>query len=131
MASQKESYVCVKDKQLQVHSRKLERLEALSQYREQRIDELNDKINGIDKKLDKVLEGFNDFRLDSNAGDASLELRLKAMETKIDTQEKVIKDYKIESQRELENNRAKTNQLMAVITIIFAAISLYMNFFRF
>ena len=35
-------------------------------YETQRIDELRDKIDKMDKKLDKVLEGFNELKLQSN-----------------------------------------------------------------
>ena len=46
----------------------------------------------MDKKLDKVLEGFNELKLQSNKDDNQLELRLKAIETELTLQKETAKN---------------------------------------
>ena len=89
-------------------------------YETQRIDELRDKIDKMDKKLDKVLEGFNELKLQSNKDDNQLELRLKAIETELELQKRTT----------LENHN-RVSQLLAVVgvglTIITIMINIYFN----
>ena len=89
-------------------------------YETQRIDELRDKIDKMDKKLDKVLEGFNELKLQSNKDDNQLELRLKAIETELELQK----------QTSIQNHN-RVSQLLAVVgvglTIITILINIYFN----
>ena len=95
-------------------------LKAHQEYETQRIDELRDKIDKMDKKLDKVLEGFNDLKLQSTKDDNQLELRLKAIETELELQKKVT----------LENhNRVST--ILAVVGVGLTIITILINvYFR-
>ena len=89
-------------------------------YETQRIDELRDKSDKMDKKLDKVLEGFNELKLQSNKDDNQLELRLKAIETELELQK----------QTSIQNHN-RVSQLLAVVgvglTIITILINIYFN----
>ena len=92
--------------QLQVHQ----------DYETQRIDELRDKIDKMDKKLDKVLEGFNELKLQSNKDDNQLELRLKAIETELELQKQVATE---------NHNRVST--LLALVGVGLTIITILIN----
>ena len=92
--------------QLQVHQ----------DYETQRIDELRTKIDKMDKKLDKVLEGFNELKLQSNKDDNQLELRLKAIETELE----------IQKQTTLENHN-RVSQLLALVGVGLTIITILIN----
>jgi len=89
-------------------------------YETQRIDELKVKIDKMDKKLDKVLEGFNELKLQSNMDDNQLELRLKAIETELALQKQTATE-----------NHNRVSQLLAMVgvglTIITILINVYFN----
>ena len=92
--------------QLQVHQ----------DYETQRIDELRDKIDKMDKKLDKVLEGFNELKLQSNKDDNQLELRLKAIETELELQKQTSID-----------NHNRVSQLLAIVGVGLTIITILIN----
>ena len=92
--------------QLQVHQ----------DYETQRIDELRDKIDKMDKKLDKVLEGFNELKLQSNKDDNQLELRLKAIETELELQKQVATE-----------NHNRVSQLLALVGVGLTIITVLIN----
>ena len=92
--------------QLQVHQ----------DYETQRIDELRDKIDKMDKKLDKVLDGFNELKLQSNKDDNQLELRLKAIETELELQKQTSID-----------NHNRVSQLLAIVGVGLTIITILIN----
>ena len=92
--------------QLQVHQ----------DYETQRIDELKIQIDKMDKKLDKVLEGFNELKLQSNKDDNQLELRLKAIETELELQKQV----------SIENHN-RVSQLLALVGVGLTIITILIN----
>lgn len=92
--------------QLQVHQ----------DYETQRIDELKIQIDKMDKKLDKVLEGFNELKLQSNKDDNQLELRLKAIETELELQKQTNID-----------NHNRVSQLLALIGVGLTTITILIN----
>jgi len=85
-------------------------------YETQRIDELRDKIDKMDKKLDKVLEGFNELKLQSTKDDNQLELRLKAIETELALQKQTTLD-----------NHNRVSQLLAVVGVGLTIITILIN----
>ena len=85
-------------------------------YETQRIDELRDKIDKMDKKLDKVLEGFNELKLQSNKDDNQLELRLKAIETELELQKQTQMD-----------NHNRVSQLLAIVGVGLTIITILIN----
>lgn len=116
---------CFHEEQIQGISRKTAELEARADYKEKRIDELNDKINSMDKKLDTLLQGFNDFKVDSNKGDVELELRLKAIETDYKNLKDSIKNKEDDDQRRFNNQMVVLGIIFTVITI---GVNVYFNF---
>ena len=92
--------------QLQVHQ----------DYETQRIDELKIQIDKMDKKLDKVLEGFNELKLQSNKDDNQLELRLKAIETELELQKQTNID-----------NHNRLSQLLALFGVGLTIITILIN----
>lgn len=92
--------------QLQVHQ----------DYETQRIDELKIQIDKMDKKLDKVLEGFNELKLQSNKDDNQLELRLKAIETELELQKQTNID-----------NHNRVSQLLALVGVGLTIITILIN----
>lgn len=92
--------------QLQVHQ----------DYETQRIDELKIQIDKMDKKLDKVLEGFNELKIQSNKDDNQLELRLKAIETELELQKQTNID-----------NHNRVSQLLALVGVGLTIITILIN----
>lgn len=92
--------------QLQVHQ----------DYETQRIDELKIQIDKMDKKIDKVLEGFNELKLQSNKDDNQLELRLKAIETELELQKQTTQD-----------NHNRISQLLAIVGVGLTIITILIN----
>ena len=102
-------HVCIQEPtitQLQVHQ----------DYETQRIDEVKEQIDKMDKKLDKVLEGFNELKLQSNKDDNQLELRLKAIETELELQKQV----------SIENHN-RVSQLLALVGVGLTIITILIN----
>lgn len=92
--------------QLQVHQ----------DYETQRIDALKIQIDKMDKKIDKVLEGFNELKLQSNKDDNQLELRLKAIETELALQKQTTQD-----------NHNRISQLLAIVGVGLTIITILIN----
>jgi uncharacterized coiled-coil protein SlyX len=120
-------YTCIHEDQIQGISRKTAELEARADYKEKRIDELNNKINEMDKKLDILVQGFNDFKVDSNKGDVELELRLKTIETDYENLKASLKDKEADAQRRFNNQMTIFAFICAVITI---GVNVYFNMLR-
>ena len=89
-------------------------------YETQRIDELKDQIDKMDHKIDKLLEGFNELKLQSNKDDSQLELRLKAIETEL----------AVQKQTSIENHN-RMSQLLALVGVGLTIITILINvYFR-
>lgn len=112
-------YDCIHEQQIQSQSRKIERLEARADFKEQRIEELNIKMDRLNEKFDTVIQGFNDLKMQSKTDDKDLELRLKAIETELELQKETTK-----------SNYAKLSAIIAVITVIFLILTFYFNFMK-
>ena len=113
---------CIHEEQIQGISRKTAELEARAEYKEKRIDELNTKMNEMDKKLDILVLGFNDFKVDSNKGVVELELRVKTIETDYQNLKDSIKDKEKDDQRRFNNQMLILGAIFTVITI---AVNIY------
>lgn len=117
-------YTCIHEDQIQGISRKTAELEARADYKEKRIDELNNKINEMDKKLDVLIQGFNDFKVDSNKGDVELELRLKTIETDYKNLKESLKNKETDDQRRFNNQMVILGIIFTIITI---GVNVYFN----
>lgn len=112
-----QDYVCIEKDRLTDQSQKIAGLEARAEYKEKRIEELNDKINDMDKKLDILVQGFNDFKLDSNKGDVELELRLKTLETEQQSLKNTLKEKEANEQKQFNNKMAIIGVGLTIVTI--------------
>ena len=120
--------LCIHEEQIQGISRKTAELEAKAEYKEKRIDELNTKIERMDNKIDVLLDGFNEFKLQSTEGDTALELRLTTIESEQDNLKGLIKSILENNQQEKEEQQRRFNNAIAVVTIIFVILSFMFNF---
>lgn len=120
MAAKTTDHICIKDNTIQNISRKTAELEARADYKDKRIDEMNHNMELMNNKLDKVLKSFTDLKLESKGDDANLELRLKTIETKLETQE--------ETTRENHNRLTLILSVVAIgLTIVTILINVYFN----
>lgn len=111
-------YECIHEEQIQTQSRKIERLEARSDFKEQRIEELNKKMDKLNDKFDEVIQGFNNLKIQSKTDDAELELRLKTIETNHNALKELYEKDKKENQRHFTNRIAIYGLIFAIITIV-------------
>lgn len=99
---------------------KITELEAKAEYKEKRIEELYDKMDKLETKLDNLNENINTLILQSTKDDKELELRLKAIETELALQKQI----------SIENHN-RVSQLLALVgvglTIITILINVYFN----
>ena len=113
-------YTCIHEDQIQGQSRKIAELETRADYKDKRIDDLYNKIEKMEDKIDVLNENVNQLILLSNKGDTDLELRLKAIETELELQK----------QTSITNHN-RISQLLAVVgvglTIITILINVYFN----
>ena len=116
------------EEQIQELARKTAELEAHASFKEQRINELIKDNKRIESKIDKLTESVNKSILASVQGDSDLQQRVLALETKSDTQEKLLKEYEEKARKQREDDRAKFNQNIAVIGVVMTAISLIIAF---
>ena len=116
------------EEQIQELARKTAELEAHASFKEQRITELIKDNKRIESKIDKLTESVNKSILASVQGDSDLQQRVLALETKSDTQAKLIKEYEEKARKQREDDRAKFNQNIAVIGVVMTAISLIIAF---
>ena len=103
--------------QLQEHSRKIEALQVRADYKDQRIEELNDKITNIDAKIDLINQNINMLMLKSNKEDNKLEKRLVAIETELTANKKALQD-----------SRNRFTMIISIVTIFFTALTFIFNF---
>lgn len=103
-------YKCIHEEQIQNHTLQINELESKAGFKEQRIDELNIKIEKMDGKIDELLEGFNEFKMKSSDDDKNLEIRLKAIETELELQKQNFKTW------------------LTVVSIALTALTVYLNF---
>ena len=115
------AHECEYEEQIQGQSRKIAELETRAVYKEKMIDDLNDKMDKMDKKMDTLLTGFHEFKLQSNRNDTELELRLKTIETELALQKQQIQDNKIDHDNRL-------NRYLVIVGLIFTAITIIVNY---
>lgn len=113
------AHTCIHENQLQVQSRKIERLEAHNEFKDERIDELSHNMEKINDKLDKVLDGFSDLKQQSYHDDKDLEARLIRIETELKTNKDLSK-----------SNYNKLSIIMAAVTVCFVILTFYFNFIK-
>lgn len=112
------------EEQIQELARKTAELEAHASFKEKRMDELIEDNKRIESKIDNLTDTVNKVMLNSIKDDHDLKQRVLTLETKQDTQDQFLKEYEEKQRKQREEDRAKTNQYIAVIGIVLTAISL-------
>ena len=110
-----EHSACLHEEQLQGQSRAIERIDAELGYKKERLDELKEDNRRMEEKLDDIKNCLNKMQVASNKNDSELEVRLKAVETKIDDLEEKVDNNKDDIDK-------RTNQGYVKIGLIFSAI---------
>ena len=111
------------EEQIQELARKTAELEAHANFKEQRISELIEDNKRIEGKIDNLTDTLNKVMLNSIRDDNDLKQRVLTLETKSDTQEKVLKEYEETQRKQREEDRAKTTQYMAAIGTVIGVLS--------
>ena len=111
------------EEQIQELARKTAELEAHANFKEQRISELIEDNKRIEGKIDNLTDTVNKVMLNSIRDDNDLKQRVLTLETKSDTQEKVLKEYEETQRKQREEDRAKTTQYMAAIGTVIGVLS--------
>ncbi len=106
---------CLHEEQINNQSQKLAELEAKNGFKDQRINELIEDNRRIEAKIDNLTDTVNKVMLNSIKDDKDIANRVITLETKYDTQEKIIKQYEKKAQKERDDERAKTNQYLTII----------------
>ena len=110
---------CLHEEQILNQSRKIERLDAELVYKKERLDELKEDNRRMERKIDKLSEDVTDFISASDTKDNELNNRLIKIETKQQVQDEMTK-----------KNRDDFKLWLAIITVVFGAITIYNNFLR-
>ncbi|MBR3139506.1 MAG: hypothetical protein IKF11_01380 [Methanobrevibacter sp.] len=116
-------YECMHEEQIQKISQKTAELEAKNGFKEQRIAELIKNNRNIERKIDKLTDTVNQVMLNSVQDDNQLNQRVTSLETQIKTQNEVISKYKEKERKNREEERAKTDQRLAFITVGLAILT--------
>ena len=111
------------EEQIQELARKTAELEAHASFKEQRIMELIDDNKRIEGKIDNLTDTVNKSILASVQGDGDLKQRVLKLETKSDTQEKLLKEYETKAKKQRDDERARTNQYLSGIGVAIAILS--------
>ena len=112
------------EEQIQELARKTAELEAHANFKEQRISELIEDNKRIEGKIDNLTDTVNKVLLNSIRDDNDLNQRVLTLETKSDTQEKLLKEYEEKARKQRDEDRAKNNQNIAIIGLVMTGVSL-------
>jgi len=80
-------------------------------------EKLDKKLDTINKKQDNLSKELNEFKLESNKGDTTIDLRLTAVETELELQKEVTK-----------NNYTKLTSIGGVISICLIIFELFLKY---
>lgn len=108
---------CIHEEQIVSQSQKLAELETKNGFKDQRINELIEDNKRIESKIDNLTDTVNKVMLNSIKDDNNLNQRVTTLETAIDTQDKVLQQYKADAKRHRDDERARTNQYLSYITV--------------
>lgn len=114
---------CLHEEQIQGYSQKIAELEAHAEFKEQRINELIKDNKRIERKIDNLTNTVNKVMLNSIRDNNDLKQRVITLETKADTQEKIIAQYEEKARKQREEERAKTNIHLAYIGTAMGVLS--------
>jgi len=115
----KMTHECLHEEQIQSQSRTIERIGAELKYKKEKLDELKEDNRRMENKLDDIKDCVDKIVVKSQEGDNKLDKRLTAIET----EQQVIKEMQ-------DKNRSDANLKIALVGIIIAALSFYLNYVK-
>ena len=110
-------YDCMHEELLQSHSLQIKAVETELAYKREKLDELKADNKRMEQKLDEINKKVNEIVLASKTDDDKLDKRLTAIETKQELQEKTTKE-----------NQEKVKLWIAIITFVFMVLTFYFNY---
>ena len=116
------------EEQIQELSRKTAELEAHASFKEQRISELIEDNKRIESKIDNLTDTVNKVMLNSIRDDNDLKQRVLTLETKSDTQEKLLKEYEEKQRKERDEDRQKQNLRIAYLGVGLTILSIVLAY---
>lgn len=116
------------EEQIQELARKTAELEAHANFKEQRIMEIIEDNKRIEGKIDNLTESVNKSILASVQGDSDLTQRVLKLETKSDTQEKLLKEYEEKQRKQRDEDRQKQNLRIAYLGVGLTALSIVLAY---
>ena len=116
------------EEQIQENAKKIAELEAKNGFKAQRINELIEDNKRIEAKIDNLTESVNKSILASVQGDSDLKERVLTLETKADTQEKLLREYEEKARKQRDEDRSKTNLRMGYITVGIAIFTFILTY---
>ena len=122
------SHNCIHEDKWGHTEAQVERLETKHEYNQDLIkqmiednrrfeEKLDKKLDTINKKQDNLSKELNEFKLESNKGDTTIDLRLTAVETELELQKEVTK-----------NNYTKLTSIGGVISICLIIFELFLKY---
>ena len=76
-------YDCIHEDLIQSQARDMERLKTRQELKEKRIDELYDKMEKMENKIDTINENVNTIMMKSVQGDSEIDKRVTSLETTV------------------------------------------------
>ena len=76
-------YDCVHEDLIQSHSTDIQSLKTRADYKDKRIDELYDKMEKMENKIDTINENVNTIMMKSVQGDSEIDKRVTRLETTV------------------------------------------------
>ena len=76
-------YDCIHEELLQTQTKDLERLKTRADYKDKRINELYDKIEKMEDKIDTINENVTKIMMKSVQGDSDIDKRVTSLETTV------------------------------------------------
>lgn len=76
-------YDCIHEDLIQSHSTDIQSLKTRADYKDKRIDELYDKMEKMENKIDTINENVNTIMMKSVQGDSEIDKRVTSLETTV------------------------------------------------
>ena len=76
-------YDCIHEQLIQNHSTDIQSLKTRADYKDKRIDDLYDKIEKMENKIDTINENVNTIMMKSVQGDSEIDKRVTSLETTV------------------------------------------------
>lgn len=108
---------CFHEELIQSQARRMERIEAELSYKREKLDDLKEDNNRMEKKIDEIKNCMNKLILKSKSDDDEIKNQITALKTRLDTQEK-----------QQQTQYTKLATYMAVMGVLLVIIDLILKY---